>query len=301
MAFRTLEIQGPAELHVRTGQLTVEKEENITLTIPLEDISTIVCFGAGIRISTMAMAQLCSNKITMMIIDEKYHPAGILTAYEGNSRQALIMRQQIEQGEERTETLWNQIITRKIENQARALSLLGLDGSEEVLQYLSLIEEKGIDAAESGAARVYFQYLHPGLNRRTDDPINSCLNYGYSIIRNSLSRALVAGGFLLAFGLHHRSRFNAFNLADDLIEPFRPMVDLIACSVVRPNAILTKPQRRELAHVLYNACRIGNTKLSCLAAIDAVVEELRSYIACEKDEISLPVLLPIESIEPVTE
>ena len=301
MAFRTLEIQGPAELHVRSGQLTVEKETNITLTIPLEDISTIVCFGAGIRISTMAMAQLCNNKITMMIIDEKYRPAGILTAYEGNSRQALVMKQQIELEAKRTEMIWNQIIAQKIENQARVLSILGLDGSEEVLQYLSLIEEKGIDAAESGAARVYFQYLHPGLNRRTDDPINSCLNYGYSIIRNSLSRALMAGGFLLAFGLHHRSRFNAFNLADDLIEPFRPMVDLIACSVVRSNVILTKSQRRELAHVIYNACRIGNTKLYCLAAIDVVEEELRSCIACEKDQILLPVVLPVESLEPVTE
>ena len=249
MAFRTVEIHGPAEIHVRTGQMTVEKEENGTVSIPLEDISAIICLGAGIRLSTMAMAQLCKNKITLMVLDEAYRPAGLLSAYEANSRQAMIMKQQIYMRPERADALWKMIITRKIENQARSLTLLGLDGAEEVLSYINLIDEISIDAAEAGAARTYFQYFHPGLNRRNDDPMNSCLNYGYSIIRNTLSRTLIANGFLLSFGLHHSSRFNAYNLSDDLIEPFRPMVDIIAHTVVRSNINLTKPQRKELAHV----------------------------------------------------
>ncbi len=211
------------------------------------------------------------------------------------------MEQQIHMAPERVGTLWRRMITRKIENQARALTLLGLGGAEEVLSYIALIDEVGIDAAEAGAARVYFQYYHPGLNRRDDDPMNSCLNYGYSIIRNTLSRTLIANGFLLAWGLHHRSRFNAYNLSDDLIEPFRPMVDICAHSVVRANLELTRAQRRELAQVLYHTCRVGDKKVSATAAIDLVVEDIRRYIAGETEIVHLPVALPVETMEAVTE
>ena len=128
MGFRTVEITGPAELHVRSGSLIIEKElksetnsscrdssktkkqskkikdsERSKIQIPLEDINTIVCMGAAIRISTMAMAQICANKISMTMLDEKYRPAGILTAYEANSRQSLIMRKQAYIGKERAE------------------------------------------------------------------------------------------------------------------------------------------------------------------------------------------------------
>ena len=94
--------------------------------IPLEDINSIVCMGAGIRISTMAMAQICTNKISMTMLDEKYKPAGILTAYEANTKQSLIMRRQVYMEKDRAEKLWRKMIRTKIKNQARALELLKL-------------------------------------------------------------------------------------------------------------------------------------------------------------------------------
>ena len=93
MAFRTLEISNPAEIHVRRGQLEITNEEGIIL-IPLEDLATIICSGANIRISTMAQAQIAENGISMMIIDEKYHPSCILIPMQSNVRQALVMRNQ---------------------------------------------------------------------------------------------------------------------------------------------------------------------------------------------------------------
>ena len=93
MAFRTLEISNPAEIHVRRGQLEITHEEGIIL-IPLEDLATIICSGANIRISTMAQAQIAENGISMMIIDEKYHPSCILIPMQSNVRQALVMRNQ---------------------------------------------------------------------------------------------------------------------------------------------------------------------------------------------------------------
>ena len=162
MGFRTVEITGPAELHVRQGLLIIEKErknlgiplsetdsqkqkktrtgtkgkrkpavvETVKISVPLEDIRTLVCMGASVRISTMAMAQLCQNKITTMMLDEKYRPAGILTAYESNAQQSLIMRKQVYADTVRRDILWKHIVAAKIRNQANALSLLGLPGRE---------------------------------------------------------------------------------------------------------------------------------------------------------------------------
>ena len=151
MGFRTVEITGPAELHVRQGLLIIEKErktlgiplsetdsqkqkktrtkgkrkpaavETVKISVPLEDIRTLVCMGASVRISTMAMAQLCQNKITTMMLDEKYRPAGILTAYESNAQQSLIMRKQVYADTVRRDILWKHIVAAKIRNQANAL------------------------------------------------------------------------------------------------------------------------------------------------------------------------------------
>ena len=99
--------------------------------------------------------------------------------------------------------LWKQIIIRKIENRACVLTLLGREGSENVLRYASDIIIDEIDVFEANAARNYFHYLYPGLNRRSDDPINSCLNYGYAVLNNAIIRAAILAGFQPAFGIHH--------------------------------------------------------------------------------------------------
>lgn len=200
MGFRTLEISSSAEIHVRKGQLEITNQEGIII-IPLEDLTTIVCRGANIRMSTMAQAQIAGAGISLMIIDEKYHPSCMLVPIHSNVRQTLVMRNQIMLSSDVKDHLWEQIIIRKIENQARALTLLGRKGSEKVLRYTSNVSDK-IDAVEANAAKDYFHYLHPGLNRRNDDPVNSCLNYGYAVIRNAIIRAVILAGFQPALGIH---------------------------------------------------------------------------------------------------
>ena len=320
-----MEITGPAELHVRSGSLLIEKElinstakagkpargrkpqpEKQKWSIPLEDISCIVCMGAGVRISSMAMAQICSRKISMMMLDDKYRPAGILSAYEANSRQSLTMRRQVYADTDRLDALWVQIVDRKIENQAEALKLSSLDGKEKVLAFRSRLKtasESGmpIDPVEAGAAKQYFQYLCPISNRREDSPINSCLNYGYSILRNSISRSIIAAGLLPSFGIHHQNLFNAYNLADDLIEPFRPCVDIIALHTAGDDLQLSRNQRRAMAEVLLLAVQMGEKKMSVLAAIDHIVDDLRSFYIGDADSITLPSLLPEEKIRAIRE
>lgn len=178
---------------------------------------------------------------------------------------------------------------------------MGLDGAEKIAEYVSAVNDENVDYRESLAAKEYFSYYHEGFNRRTEDPINSRLNYGYAIVRSAIARKLVSTGFHPTFGLHHDSQLNAFNLADDLIEPYRPMVDLVAHNNIASNVQLTKLERRELAHVLYNACIIDGVKVNIMSAIDIMVESLKRIILDEsKETFKLPVIIPIENIEGIT-
>ena len=300
MGFRTLEISTSAEIHVRKSQLEITNQDGIIM-IPLEDLTTIVCSGANIRMSTMAQAQIAEAGISLMIIDEKYHPSCMLVPIRSNVRQALVMRNQIMLNSDVKDQIWKQIIMRKIENQARALTLLGRDGSEKILRYTSTASDE-IDAIEANAAKDYFHYLHPGLNRRNDDPVNSCLNYGYAVIRNAIIRAVILAGFQPALGIHHDNYLNAFNLADDLIEPWRAMVDLIALRDPGTSTVLSRSKRNEIAMVLHHACIVNDTKVSVLSGIDEMVGSFRnSIVTGDASNLKLPTILPIEVLKAVKE
>ncbi len=301
MAFRTLEICSPSEIHVKNGQLEITGEE-AAISIPLEDLATIICSGAGIRMSTMAQVQIAEAGISLMMIDEKYHPACMLIPTRANVRQTLVMRNQIALSSEFKSIIWKEIITRKIENQARALTILGREGSERILRYTEEITNGDIDAYEANAARDYFSCLHPGLNRQSNDAVNSCLNYGYAVLRNAIIRAIILAGFQPAFGIHHDNYLNAFNLADDLIEPWRAMVDVIAVQDPGNTEILSRKKRRELALVLHHACLITGMKVSILAGIDIMVNSIRNRIVSGgSEQLALPVIVPIEIIDAIKE
>lgn len=163
-----------------------------------------------------------------MTLDDKYLPTAIVLPFEGHARQSKLMHAQVNMTGEKCLELWIQIIKQKIGNQSRALSIMGLNGVEEIAKYVGSVNEQDVDYNESLAAKEYFEFYHEGLNRRIEDPINSRLNYGYAVVRSAIARKLVATGFHPTFGIHHDNQLNAFNLADDLIEPYRAIVDLVA-------------------------------------------------------------------------
>lgn len=161
---------------------------------------------------------------------------------------------------------------------------------------------ENINTIESLAAKEYFSYYHEGLNRRSEDPINCRLNYGYAVVRSAIARSLIVAGFHPTFGIHHDNQLNAFNLADDLIEPYRAIVDIVAHENMGSNVKLSKDERREMACVLHNACMVAGTKVNVMSAIDMMVESLRRIILDKSDEaLQLPLVLPIERLEGVTE
>lgn len=301
MGFRTLEISHAAEIHIKEGQLEITTEEGIAL-IPIEDLCQIMVHGANIRLSTMDMSILSQNKVALMTLDEKYLPTAIVLPFEGHARQSKLMHAQVNTTDEKYLHLWMQIIKQKISNQSRALSIMRLEGAEEVAFYVNSLNEQNVDYNESLAAKKYFAFYHGGLNRRTEDPINSRLNYGYAVVRSAIARKLVATGFHPTFGVHHNSQLNAFNLADDLIEPYRAMVDLVAHENIGSNVQLSKQERKNLAHVLHNACIVDGTKVNIMSAIEMMAESLKRIILDNSNELlKLPIIIPIEEMEGITE
>lgn len=301
MGFRTLEINKQAEIHIKEGQLEVTTEDGIAI-IPIEDLSNIMIHGANIRLSTMDLSILSLNKVAIITLDDRFLPTAIVLPFEGHSRQSKLMHAQVAFSEENYLLLWKQIINRKIDNQARCLSILGKEGADVISNYLCQITDDTIDLIESSAAKQYFSYYHEGLNRRGDDPVNSRLNYGYAVVRSSIARNLVATGFHPTFGIHHNSQLNAFNLADDLIEPYRAIVDAVACKNIGNNAQLSKNERREIASVLHNACMVNGTKINVLSAIELMCESLKRIVLEDSHEpLTLPTILPIERMEGITE
>ena len=339
MAFRTLEISKPTEIHIKNNQLLLyqkaleQTNKNKKLSkhkskpdyeyldnyekiceIPLEDLATIVCLGSNIRISTAALNSLIDNKVLLISLDKKYNPISIVSPCVGYYEQSLITKYQITMTNKKRFELWKLIIEKKISNQIKALSILGINGGENLYKYIERIKnlkypdnaniENEIDIIESSSAKDYFELYHPSLNRRTDDPINSALNYGYAVIRSAISRQLLYSGFLLSWGLHHKSQFNAMNLADDMIEPYRAMIDIIASRVANSNIELNKSQRYDLAHVLHNACIIENKKTNILISIDLMINSIRNYISnnnAKIQDVLLPTIIPEESMEIMTE
>ena len=258
---RIVTIEHPAEVHVHEGQLVVEQEAG-TACVPVGQVEILIACGPSIRISTMAQTMLAEAGVVTLLMGKNHLPKAIVIPMVANARMA------------------------------RAIEQLGLGDAHQLWEFSQHVLSGDALNVEGQAAAWYFQMLHPGLNRRCDDPFNSVLNYGYAIVRAALARALVTSGFVPALGIHHHSQLNAFNLTDDLIEPFRPCVDLIAPSIVSSNAKLDAKQRHALRDVLYLRVLMGSRKVTVEVAIEEVADSLvRAARDCDPDELQLPILI----------
>ena len=300
MAFRIVSIENPAEVHVRDGQLVVIQDKG-TASIPVKDIKVLIVSGPSIRMSTMAQTILANNKVVTLFLGRNHHPAAMLLPIVAHSRQARVIQDQASMSPHLRGELWRQIIVRKIDNQARALAILGLPGSEELWEHSLAVLPADADNREGMAAKLYFQYLQPGFNRRVEDPLNSALNYGYAIVRAVMAQELVSAGFEPALGLHHCSQLNPFNLVDDAMEPLRPSIDLLACQVAGKTSRLSRKQRSALREAVRLSVDLGGRKASVLGACRRMAESLRTAVRSGRQPVlALPTVRQVE-LMPVVE
>ena len=297
--YRIVSIENPAEVHVRDGQLVVIQDRG-TASIPACDISVLVVSGPSIRMSTLAQTMLAGNKTVMLFLGRNHHPAAMLLPTVGCVRQARAAQAQVSISPETRDALWQSIIIRKIENQGNALALLGLEGADELLACAATVLPNDADNREGLAAKQYFQHLQPGPNRRVEDPLNSALNYGYAIVRAIVAREVACAGLIASLGLHHCSQLNPFNLVDDLMEPLRPSIDMLATSVANTSCRLSRKQRAALREAGRLCVLMDGGPTSVAAAARGIVRSLHSaFVQDDPSLIVLPAVQPFELLDVV--
>lgn len=245
MIKRTLYFGNPAYLKTRNGQLLIEQpDKEESKEVPIEDIGFILLDHQQITLTQGLIARLMENNVALISCDATHHPDGLMLPIEGHTLQSARYRVQAEASVPLKKQLWQQTVSAKIENQAAVLRFYGLPHA--FLTELSRNVKSGdSDNAEATAAVYYWKHLFssiPGFVRERFGPEpNNLLNYGYAILRAVTARSLVSSGLMPTLGIFHRSQYNAYCLADDIMEPYRPFVDMLIYPMVQ-----TQPDMLEL-------------------------------------------------------
>ncbi|GGB05447.1 CRISPR-associated endonuclease Cas1 [Brucella endophytica] len=272
MAWRGVHISQPSRLTFRDRQLVVAQDDG-EVSLAIEDIAWLVLDTPQVSVSGSLLSAFAEGGIAMIVPDSKHHPAGVLLPFHQHHVQAHIAHLQIGISQPLKKRLWQALVVAKIRNQATLLAHLGRPREKTLLAMAERVGSGDPDNIEAQAARSYWPDLFSGFTRGNEtDRRNALLNYGYAVIRAALARACTASGLLPAFGVHHASRSNAFNLVDDLIEPFRPFVDLAVHERAQEceNKELTVEDRRFMAAILNRSAAIGPERMTILAATEAV-------------------------------
>ena len=284
-AFRTLFLSTPAKLKLTDKHLCITREDEETVKIPLSDILCVIAESHQITFTNALLDAFASSKIVLYTCDSSHLPSGIFMPFLGHYRTLSVLQSQISLNKQRKSILWQQIIKAKIHNQAR---LLQMQNKDEYFKLESL--EKGVHLGDSSnneakAAAIYFRALFGNSFSRKIETfadgilgtINGALNYGYAIVRGMIVRSLCIGGLHPALGLFHCNQFNPFNLADDLIEPYRIFVDSLVVQMLKDEELgesLELQNRVKLANILNTSILIDGKIYPLSRAIVVSVQSL---------------------------
>ena len=225
MSFRTVVITKQSKLSYKNRYLAV-KSELEEKYIHLSEIDTIIVDSIAVSISSYLLKELADNKINIIFCDEKHNPFGELSSFYSSHNTSKKILTQIKWNNKQKDELWSLIVKNKIINQALLLHKIKSDNYELLMSYVNDVRVGDKTNREAHSAKVYFNSLFTKkFIRNANDDINAALNYGYSILLSNFNKEIINNGYLTQLGIHHKSEFNQFNLACDLIEPFRPIID----------------------------------------------------------------------------
>lgn len=296
MGFRNIKIDSHVKLSIKNQQLYIETD--ILRQIPLEDINCIIIENQTVTVSAYLLQKMADMGITVYVCDEKHLPNAVLLPMVRHSRHFKILKYQIEAGKPLQKRLWQQIVVRKIRNQALCLAYLDLDGSEELMKMCKEVQSGDRTHVEAKAAAFYFKSLYGlGFSRGNDHVINSALNYGYAIVRGLIARSIVCYGLEPLIGVFHHSELNNFNLADDMIEPFRPLVDLYVSQnydVAEIDSDLTPERKRDIFGIINYDMDVKGEKRIISNCIDMLVASYSSALQGKRSDLELPELMQLQ-------
>ncbi len=308
MLKRTLFIENPCHVSSKLNQLVLRnKKTDEEKQAPIEDLGVVVFENEECTFSLQAIANLNANNVAVVFCNQNHMPTSMLLNLEGNTIQSQIFQNQINASEPLKKQLWQQTIKTKITNQATLLQSLGKETA--FLKRCAENVKSGDTTNEEGkASRFYWQHLFDDFinpasvenagrvtgkftRNRDGEPPNNLLNYGYIILRAAVARTLTGSGLLPTLGIHHHNKYNAYCLADDIMEPYRPWVDLLVVRSVRDFkdiSVLDKNIKLRLLTVLTLDVSINNSISPLMVALSQTTASLAECFAGERKTIKYP-------------
>lgn len=314
MIKRTLYFSSPAYLSKKDEQLVIKtpenkkesedqaeadpnhkyKERRNDNTIPIEDIGIIILDNQQITISQGLLASLLNNNCAVVTCDSKHLPTGLFLPLESHQEQSERFQTQVEATEPLKKQLWQQTITSKIMNQAMVLAKRKKD-NDNMKRWAKKVRSGDPDNLEGRAAAYYWKNLFPQelefIRDRYGQPPNNLLNYGYAILRATVARGLVASGLLPTLGIHHHNKYNAYCLADDIMEPYRPFVDDFVATFVEDGedfTELTPSIKKQLLTIPATDIFIDGERSPLMVGLQRTTASLAKCFAGEARKIIYP-------------
>ncbi|MDQ6755894.1 MAG: type II CRISPR-associated endonuclease Cas1 [Bacteroidota bacterium] len=297
MIKRTLYFGNPAYLKTKDEQLVIELQETGEIKqAPIEDIGIVVLDHQQITLTQAVLAKLLTNNTAIITCDNTHHPVGMQLSLDGHTLQSQKFKAQIDASVPLKKQLWQQTIAAKIINQANLLKQERVE-IKYMLNLSQMVKSGDSDNCEARAAVYYWKNIFPEFlefrRERYGPPPNNLLNYGYAILRAIVARALVCSGLLPTLGIHHRNQYNAYCLADDIMEPYRPYVDKIVCHIVTMNGSfleMTPTMKKQLLEIPAMDVMLEGQKSPLMNAVQRTTASLARCFESGSKKILYPEL-----------
>ena len=298
MIARTLSFSSPGKLFAKDAQLVYEGEDGVKRSFPIEDLGFVILETGLMTISSHCIRQLADANVALVVCDETHTPSAQMLPFAAHTTTQETVAAQLSATAAVQGRLWRQVVRAKILNQSELLRRLGLDASRRLRAMADEVKNYDTENVEAQAARIYFRALAPAPDfvRSREGPWpNAALNYGYGVLRAAVARALVGSGLTCFRGIHHHNRYNAFCLADDMMEPYRPFVDQYVFGRIPPFDVkseeLTREMKARLLQTLTCDVRTGELKRPLMVALTYTTASLAKYYLGKADSLVLPSFL----------
>ena len=298
MIARTLSFSSPGKLFAKDAQLVYEGEDGVKRSFPIEDLGFVILETGLMTVSSHCIRQLADANVALVVCDETHTPSAQMLPFAAHTTTQETVAAQLSATAAVQGRLWRQVVRAKILNQSELLRRLGLDASRRLRAMADEVKNYDAENVEAQAARIYFRALAPDPDfvRSREGPWpNAALNYGYGVLRAAVARALVGSGLTCFRGIHHHNRYNAFCLADDMMEPYRPFVDQYVFGRIPPFDVkseeLTREMKARLLHALTCDVKTGELKRPLMVALTYTTASLAKYYLGKADSLVLPSFL----------
>lgn len=297
MIKRTLYFGSAAYLKTTNEQMVIEMPESGEIkSAPIEDIGVLILDHQQITVTQALMAKLLASNVALITCDNTHHPVGLMLNLDGHTLQSQKFQCQVDASVPLKKQLWQQTVEAKLINQATVLKNERVD-NKYILHLAQKVKSGDSENCEAQAASYYWKNVFPDFlefrRERYGPPPNNLLNYGYALVRAIVARSLVASGLLPTLGIFHRNQYNAYCLADDIMEPYRAFVDKVVCQIIRGNGRfleMTPSMKKSLLSIPVMDVIIDGQKSPLMNAVQRTTASLAKCFEGKSRKILYPVM-----------